>query len=478
MRKIKITVPFVLTFVISGCAETQEPGIVAKEWARNTRQLNIFPIFPPRERFYPGDVYIFPFVSPNMADKVPSKFYTIKPIRFARFDVSDLLREEQAIPTMPETKDWNTLGNADTRAGEFLSYPSNESRQNGVVAFPGYSFASVSDVSLGLGTVTSAIAQKLSFASSSKRNITFSVPYAEVISLDFSSSMDKFLLYKTSVDGYETSKLQYLKEKMKLQIENLLDDSNNKFGISPGIVFVTDVYYARSINVTITSTDGYSISESATLEKFNALTSQKEKLVTKLNELTAKNNTLYVKPKDTETVAVGQSIPDEDSSGVADAGNKKKSTPEMDSLASQINSLELQLKVLSQSIAPDTLGFTGNITRASGNSITLNQVFKYPVAIGYNGITMPVQDFIEMKVYKRPDKKTPFITVPEKEVNQVNLKKSHPNATTTPTTPRTTRGPIFPPMIKDSVGHPLSHPLQPSKYPIDIPSQDKQDKDK
>ncbi|MBL9630761.1 hypothetical protein JNS45_27145 [Klebsiella pneumoniae] len=45
-----------------------------------------------------------------------------------------------------------------------------------------------------------------------------------------------------------------------------------------------------------------------------------------------------------------------------------------------------------------SLGFTGSITRASGNSVTLKQVFKYPVAIGYNGITMPVQSFIKMKI--------------------------------------------------------------------------------
>lgn len=407
MKKIKITIPFVLTFVISGCADTQEPGIVAKEWARNTRQLNIFPLFPPRERFYPGDVYIFPFVSPNMTDKIPSKFYTIKPIRFARFDVSDLLKKEQAIPTMSETIDWDKSGNAESKIGEFVSYPSNESRQNGVVAFPGYSFASVSDTSLGLGTVTSTIAQKLSFASSSKRNITFSVPYAEVISLDFSSAFDKFLLYRASVDKYENSKLQYLKGKMELQIENLLDGSNNKYGVTPGIVFVTDVYYARSINVTITSADGFSISESATLAKLTALTSKKEALVTKLNELTAQNKALYVKSKDNDTVEDGQSKPEKKSSENAASGNQK-STPDMDLLSSQINSLDLQLKVLSQSVAPDTLGFTGNITRASGNSLTLNQVLKYPVAIGYNGITMPVQDFIDMKLRISPSSKIGF----------------------------------------------------------------------
>lgn len=407
MNKAKLTIPFILTAVISGCAETQEPGIVAKEWARNTRQLNIFPIFPPKERFYPGDVYIFPFVSPNMIDKVPSKFYTIKPIRFTRFDVSDLLEEEQAIPTLPQTQGWDTLGNANSRTGAFVSYPSSEARQNGVIAFPGYSFASVSDVSLGLGTVTSALAQTFSFASSSKRNITFSVPYAEVISLDFSSAMDRFLLYKVSVDKNETSKLQYLDRQMQMLIDNLLDNSNNNYGITPGIVFVTDVYYARSINVTITSTDGISASESATLAKLTALTSQKQSLVTKLNELKAQNKALNAKPGNNEAAAGEPSKSAQNSSGVA-ASSDQNSTPEIDSLASQINALDLQLKVLSQSIAPDTLGFTGNITRASGNSVTLNQVFKYPVAIGYNGITMPVKDFIEMKVDIKPSPVGPF----------------------------------------------------------------------
>ncbi|HIE9100997.1 TPA: hypothetical protein ACXP61_003533 [Klebsiella pneumoniae] len=407
MNKIKITIPLLFVVIVTGCAETQEPGIVAQEWAKNTRQLNIFPLFPPRERFYPGDVYIFPFISPKMVDKVPTKFYTIKPIRFTRFDVSDLLEQEQAIPTMPETKEWETLGNAQSRIGAFVSYPSAESRQNGIIAFPGYSFASVSDVSLGLGTVTSAIAQKLSFASSSRRNITFSIPYAEVISLDFSSSMDKFLLYKSTVDGYETSKLQYLKKRMELLIDNLLDGANNKYGITPGIVFVTDVYYARSINVTITSADGFSASESASLAKFTALSSRREALVTKLNAISEQNRSLLAKPGNKEESNGKPSTPDQNATGVTPP-EKTNSTPEMDSLASEINALDLQLKILSQSVAPDTLGFTGNVTRASGNSLTINQVFKYPVAIGYNGITMPVQDFIEMNVKVTPPSKTKF----------------------------------------------------------------------
>ncbi|EMJ7902085.1 TPA: hypothetical protein ACIJTV_005484 [Klebsiella pneumoniae] len=397
MNKTNITIPFFIVVAVSGCAKNQEPGIVAQEWARNTRQLNIFPLFPPRERFYPGDVYIFPFVSPKMTEKVPSKFYTIKPIRFTRFDVSDILEKEQTIPTMPQTKDWESLGSAESRAGAFVSYPSTDSRQNGVIAFPGYSFASVSDVSLGLGTVTSAIAQTFSFASSSKRNITFSVPYAEVISMDISSSMDKFLLYKASVDKNETSKLQYLEGQMQLLIDNLLDGSKNKYGITPGIVFVTDVYYARSINVTITSANGISASESATLAKLTTLTNKRQTLVDKLNELKSQNKTLSPKPESNGASTPDPKKPEQDSSVVAVSSNINH-TAEMDSLASEINALDIQLKTLSQSILPDTLGFTGNITRASGNSVTLKQVFKYPVAIGYNGITMPVQSFIKMKV--------------------------------------------------------------------------------
>ncbi|WP_169308571.1 hypothetical protein [Raoultella planticola] len=48
MNKIKITIPLLFVVIVTGCAETQEPGIVAQEWAKNTRQLNIFPLFPPK----------------------------------------------------------------------------------------------------------------------------------------------------------------------------------------------------------------------------------------------------------------------------------------------------------------------------------------------------------------------------------------------------------------------------------------------
>jgi hypothetical protein len=194
------------------------------------------------------------------------------------------------------------------------------------------------------------------------------------------------------------------------------------------------------------------------LAKLTALTSQKQSLVIKLNELKAQNKALNAKPGSNEAAAGVPSKSAQNSSGVA-ASSDQNSTAEIDSLASQINALDLQLKVLSQSIAPDTLGFTGNITRASGNSVTLNQVFKYPVAIGYNGITMPVKDFIEMKVDIKPSPVGPFNNQVTQQIDSFTNTQKSTKPQKKPVVKVTTAWGNLP---KDP-SQPLKLPIEPSK---------------
>jgi len=63
---------FLLSFVSlnSGCATSPAPeGYVAKQWATAFRELQITPIFPPREDVQVGDIYVVP-VAPEDEDAV------------------------------------------------------------------------------------------------------------------------------------------------------------------------------------------------------------------------------------------------------------------------------------------------------------------------------------------------------------------------------------------------------------------------
>ena len=43
---------------LCGCASPVKSGFVADQWTSNMLELGIYPIFPPREDIYVGDVFV------------------------------------------------------------------------------------------------------------------------------------------------------------------------------------------------------------------------------------------------------------------------------------------------------------------------------------------------------------------------------------------------------------------------------------
>jgi hypothetical protein len=57
------------TLALAGCGSNVEPGFVAKQWSGEMRELQINPVFPPREDFQVGDIYL-PAVPQDQVDQV------------------------------------------------------------------------------------------------------------------------------------------------------------------------------------------------------------------------------------------------------------------------------------------------------------------------------------------------------------------------------------------------------------------------
>lgn len=55
--------------LLAGCGSNVQPGFVAKQWAGEMRELQINPVFPPREDFQVGDIYL-PAVPQDRVDAV------------------------------------------------------------------------------------------------------------------------------------------------------------------------------------------------------------------------------------------------------------------------------------------------------------------------------------------------------------------------------------------------------------------------
>jgi len=69
MSAIKSVVAVVATSVLAACA-SNDPGFVGRQWSQNIRELGIYPVFPPREDFRVGDIYLFPWYAPDCRDRV------------------------------------------------------------------------------------------------------------------------------------------------------------------------------------------------------------------------------------------------------------------------------------------------------------------------------------------------------------------------------------------------------------------------
>lgn len=93
------------TALVLGCSASKpKPGLIAKQWSDNTRQLGISPIYPPRERFEPGDIYLAVTVPASKIGEMPDGFYTTTPIRYGQLDLTSNFTKEQQrrqLPAMP-----------------------------------------------------------------------------------------------------------------------------------------------------------------------------------------------------------------------------------------------------------------------------------------------------------------------------------------------------------------------------------------
>lgn len=398
MHKIKYFSVAMNLIVLCGCSSDRlDPGKIEKEWSTSTRQLGVYPLFPPKERVYPGDIYIFPTAPTRAINKIPSEFYTIKPLRYSSQNVIKLLQIEQMISTLPETPPF-TDSTGQRMPGLFISYPSTGGRQNGLIAFPGYSFASIRDIHLGGGFANSAAAAKFGGVSNSKYNVSFSVPYAETISIDFKSALNEFRKFRKSLWGEDILALKFIGNQMQSRINDIQSQTNKEFNISPGIVFITDVYYARAIDVTVTATDGLGVTGSVTLQRFAILAKQKSDLMAELAKLTKGKSSSEGQKQTTGDAGVNTGGSVEEKAAAGSSGGEKPVSSGEDkevALKEKIASLEAEIQALSALVMPEGLGLTGSVTNVSGNGITMQQVFKYPVAIGYNGITLSLNYFTD-----------------------------------------------------------------------------------
>lgn len=384
---------------LSGCqSDRPDPGAIAKEWSTNTAQLGIRPIYPPRE-VYPGDVFISVGYDVDSIEEIPTKAFNILPIRYSHVpnlkEVAALEKDRLRFP----------IDTSNTDAASFIGFPSNDERINCLVAFPGFTFASTSDVNLGANIPKSVWAAMFSTSSRSTYTVSYSVPKAECISYEVGNVRPRVNTYLARLGAGVISDIQDTAISLRIP-----QDIKEKYNAAPILVIPYEVYYARTLDVTVNALDGSSSQLSATALSLIELSDKKQKLEDKLLALTgtaasqgdgvdkgvggaegAAQQPAVVVPKTAAVAApnaeVATDIPvAKPTATLPTEKPAAEQAPLVATIKAQIASVQQQLEAATKVLLPTVPGVTGSVTRISATGISLSQTFSIPVAIGYRSI--------------------------------------------------------------------------------------------
>jgi hypothetical protein len=381
----------ILTLVLSGCgSERPKPGSVAKEWAENTRNLGIIPIYPPRERVYPGDIYISAIFDYVTIEDGAEYLYTITPFRYDHLDLQQEFKNEAAdTRLMPAMASYTNGGNS-TTPWAMPKHGVNGGRLNGLIAFPGFTFASMKEFTVGANITNGAWGALFGGSRTTEYLVSYSVPAAEYISLELRPLLQNIRSYRAKITASQVKDIRDLGRSLQKAY----------VGDTPpimAIIIPSEVYYARSIDVTISSADGTGVQFSAVTMAMVELSARKQKLqdqLVSIGELGPPQNT-QDKPENGAKPPkpdVKPASPDSSEKPGNDTdGNTENITAT--SLRTQISSIQTEIATLAKSAIPSAPGVTGSVSASNANGVTLTQTFYYPIAVGYKGLTYRLNAF-------------------------------------------------------------------------------------
>ncbi len=284
---------------LSSC--TIDKGFVARDWSNNLRELNIQPIFPPREDVQVGDVYLLPY-SPNSEKEDSNKkkeFASIGTWINSINLTKELKNHYSQRPDFPKTthnKDTSTMMERQpTSSGNLFS--GGEVNRLKMVLLPTFFKAEVSSFDAaslipssalkGLGIATENIKKAYVTISSAS---SYGIPVAKLKGTLF----EKGQLCINKATGMDLRNLKFTVDKT---------ESTNKHTKQAMLIIVTEVFYARTLKVQL------SLDKSIAAGNNNQDdTSPQETTNTKNNELVAEENLARIKQKTLITPGVSVNV--------------------------------------------------------------------------------------------------------------------------------------------------------------------------
>ena len=373
---------------LTACGSSKPaPGVVAENWTTNTEQLGIKAIYPPRSNVEVGDIFIARAV--KTGEKIATADYVLAATKFDSINLDAQIAASARKHTFESSVTYDDgSGNGPVPTRALIPLKICNKQVNSLVAFPGFTFASLAESDIGVNVTNSAIGAALGFGRRSQYSVSYSVPSAETYGAMYLLARTRF--DEETLQRYSEDDLRRMRE-AAAQLQGAQIDKAN--ATAPILVFVTDVYLTRAIDVVVSSEEGMSGTFSAVTLAMVDLSEKKKSLEAQLGKLTGKapgqaqepaaGDAPKPKPEDKKTAVVAKP---EDQKPVP----PKPDTPAKQSEIARINAELVQVneamrKKVSE-IVPDMPGVTGSVVRSSALGITLRQAFAEPVVIGYRGI--------------------------------------------------------------------------------------------
>jgi hypothetical protein len=384
------------------CSSRPERGAIVQQWSANTEQLNFKPIFPPRGNFEVGDFYVVR--AAKAGNKMKTADYYMSSVWFDRMRLDEELKKAAPYITAEKTPvDKSGLVTATSVPDLFV--PNTTVKMNALVAFPGFTFASLAESDIGLGVSNSAIGAFFGGARKSGYSVAYSVPLAETYGVLYGDA-------HLAADRYLGEYTDAQRNKLQDAVVSLKNDAkvNDKNDTTSVLVLVTQVYLARSLDVVVSSTESNGAQLSAVTRALTDLDKRKTAIENQLRALkpAAKGDGAGDgKAADAKAAA--------DKPAAAAPATNQALVKQKEAELAQVNA-DIRKRV--ESVTPAMPGVTGSVVKSSATSLTLRQVFDTPVAIGYSGINIDIDTLIkDRKVVEASN----IDTFPLKQIIKVNV---------------------------------------------------------
>ena len=243
------------TCAIVSCTWFQEPKPVSVQWRESLSQLDITPVFPPREDIRVGDLYLVPNVGINLDINLSllledlqinsriNQFYRNRP----SFGKTRISSEDKIIQN--EFK------------SDLLDPTAGLGRAR-LVAFPGFSLASINSSTLGASGSVSSNPLRLLFGREKISDLTISIPFAESYALPVSQLLEQF--ESECKDIFKDNRIE----------------TYSSFGNEPALLLIYEIYMSRKISY-------FYNDRKASVTSIEALSKSAEEIKSKLEDASA-----------------------------------------------------------------------------------------------------------------------------------------------------------------------------------------------